>query len=178
MITAASSSVGVAAIQIANHLGAIPIAVTRTADKREALAGLVAAHVIVSGEEKVADRVQELTGGSGADVVFDPVGGPDLPELALAVAPGGLLIVYGWLDPRPALLPVNWGLRILGYAYGEQARDPAFRRRALHFLSAGLWAGTLAPVVARTFAFEDIVDAHRYLESNSQVGKVIVTVGG
>ncbi|WP_323809090.1 zinc-dependent alcohol dehydrogenase family protein [Kitasatospora acidiphila] len=63
VITAASSSVGVAAIQIANHFGAIPIAVTRTAGKRDQLLKLGAAQVIVSDEEPVVERVRELTGG-------------------------------------------------------------------------------------------------------------------
>ncbi|MCC9312286.1 zinc-dependent alcohol dehydrogenase family protein [Kitasatospora sp. RB6PN24] len=177
VITAASSSVGVAAIQIANHFGAIPIAVTRTADKRDQLLKLGAAQVIVSGEEPVAERVRELTGGAGAEFVFDPVAGPGLQELALAVAPGGLLVVYGWLDPRPAPLPMNWGLRMLGFAFGELVRTPEIRRRILHFLGAGLRAGTLAPVIDRTFDLSEIADAHRHLEANGQVGKVVVTVG-
>ncbi|MFE9422237.1 zinc-dependent alcohol dehydrogenase family protein [Kitasatospora sp. NPDC006697] len=177
VITAASSSVGVAAIQVANHLGAVPIAVTRTADKRAELLKLGAAQVVVSEEEPVAERVRELTGGAGAELVFDAVGGPQLPELAQAVADGGLLVVYGWLDRRPPLLPLNWSIRILGYAYGALARDPAFRRRQRYFLAAGLRAGTLAPVVDRTFrGLAETAAAHAYLEGNGQIGKVLVTV--
>ncbi|GAA1955099.1 zinc-dependent alcohol dehydrogenase family protein [Kitasatospora viridis] len=178
VITAASSSVGVAAIQVANHFGAVPIAVTRTAAKRDELIELGAAHVIVSDEEPVAERVRELTGGAGAELVFDAVAGAGLPDLATAAAAGGLLIVYGWLDRRPALLPLNWPLRVLGYAYGTLARDPAFRRRQRHFLAAGMRAGTLVPVIDRTFELAEVVDAHRHLESNDQIGKVLVRVGG
>ncbi|WP_329564735.1 zinc-dependent alcohol dehydrogenase family protein [Kitasatospora sp. NBC_01266] len=176
LITAASSSVGVAAIQVANHLGAIPVAVTRTAKKREQLLKLGAAHVIVLDEEDLPARVGEITGGKGAELVFDAVAGPELATVAQAVAPGGLLIVYGWLDMRPATLPMNWSLRILGYSNLDVIEDLAVRRRAWHFLDAGLRAGTLAPAVDRTFDLSEIVEAHRYLESNGQVGKVVVTV--
>ncbi|MFF7633815.1 zinc-dependent alcohol dehydrogenase family protein [Kitasatospora sp. NPDC008050] len=176
LITAASSSVGVAAIQIARHLGAIPVAATRTAAKREQLLKLGAAHVIVTDEEDLLVRVGEITGGRGAELVFDPVAGPGLATVAQAVAPGGLLIVYGWLDPRPTPLPLNWGLRVLGYSNLDITGDPAARRRAWHFVDAGLRAGTLAPVVDRTFDLSEIVEAHRYLEANGQVGKVVVTV--
>ncbi|MCX4748622.1 zinc-dependent alcohol dehydrogenase family protein [Kitasatospora sp. NBC_01287] len=176
LITAASSSVGVAAIQVAGHLGAIPVAVTRTAAKREQLLKLGAAHVIALDEEDLLERVGEITAGRGAELVFDPVAGPGLATVAQAVATGGLLIVYGWLDPRPASLPVNWGLRILGYNNLEVVGDPVVRRRAQHFIDAGLRAGTLAPAVDRTFDLSEIVEAHRHLESNGQVGKVVVTV--
>ncbi|MDH6124144.1 zinc-dependent alcohol dehydrogenase family protein [Kitasatospora sp. GP82] len=176
LITAASSSVGVAAIQVANHLGAVPVAVTRSAEKRKQLLELGAVHVIALDEEELLDRVREITDGRGAEFVLDPVAGPGLQTVAQAVAPGGLLIVYGWLDPRPAPLPLNWGLRILGYAHGDVIADRAARRRAEHFINAGLRAGTLAPVIDRTFDLDDIAEAHRHLESNSQVGKVVVTV--
>ncbi|WP_327067265.1 zinc-dependent alcohol dehydrogenase family protein [Kitasatospora sp. NBC_01250] len=176
LITAASSSVGVAAIQIARHLGAIPVAATRTAAKREQLLKLGAAHVIVTDEEDLLGRVGEITGGRGAELVFDPVAGPGLATIAQAVAPGGLLIVYGWLDSRPTPLPLNWGLRVLGYSNLDITGDPAARRRAWHFVDAGLRAGTLAPVVDRVFDLSEIVEAHRHLEANGQVGKVVVTV--
>lgn len=136
LITAASSSVGVAAIQVARHLGAIPVAVTRTAKKREQLLKLGAAHVIVLDEEDLLARVGEITGGRGAELVFDPVVSPGLATVAQAVAPGGLLIVYGWLDQRPTPLPMNWSLRILGYSNLDVIEDLAVRRRAWHFIDS------------------------------------------
>jgi len=73
VITAASSSTGLAAIQLANLVGATPIAATRTAAKRDSLLAAGAAHVIVTDEEPLAARMRELTGGAGARLVFDPV---------------------------------------------------------------------------------------------------------
>ncbi|MFI6483862.1 zinc-dependent alcohol dehydrogenase family protein [Nonomuraea sp. NPDC050663] len=176
VITAASSAVGLAAIQIANHLGAVPVAVTRTAAKAARLLQAGAAHVVAADEGDVAGRVRALTGGKGARTVFDAVGGSGLAELAQTVADGGLLIVYGWLDARPAPLPMNWPLNIHGFAVDSVTADPARMARARAFVEAGLRAGTLNPAIDRTFDLADIAEAHRHMESNDQLGKIVVTV--
>src|SRR5215472_9937999 len=72
LITAASSSAGLAAIQIARAEGAISIATTRTRTKRDELLGLGANHVIVSDEEDLVARVKSITGEAGARIIFDP----------------------------------------------------------------------------------------------------------
>lgn len=71
---------------------------------------------------------------------------------------------------------MNWPLNIHGFAVDLVTRDPARLRRARAFVEAGLRHGTLAPVIDRAFDLADIVEAHRYLESNAQVGKIVVTV--
>src|SRR5882757_848107 len=76
VISAASSSVGVAAIQIAKEEGAIAIATTRTSKKREELHELGADHVIATTEEDLVSRVDKITGGKGARVLFDSIAGP------------------------------------------------------------------------------------------------------
>ena len=111
LITAASSSVGLAAIQIANRLSAIPIATTRTSAKKERLRQAGAAHVIVTQEEDVVEAVRELTGGTGAALAVDSVAGEGVHDVVTAVAPGGTLIVYGWLDPNPIPMPMAADLR-------------------------------------------------------------------
>ncbi|MFI6509160.1 zinc-dependent alcohol dehydrogenase family protein [Streptosporangium sp. NPDC050855] len=177
MINAASSGVGLAAIQVAGQLGAVPVAVTRSAGKAARLLEAGAAHVLVEGEGgDLPGRVREVTGGRGARIVLDAVAGPGLSETALAVAPDGLLIVYGWLDPRPAPLPMNWPLTVHGFTVDLVTADPGRLARARAFIEAGLRAGTLAPVVERTFDLADIVEAHRHLESNTRFGKIVVTV--
>ncbi|MFB7651256.1 MULTISPECIES: zinc-dependent alcohol dehydrogenase family protein [unclassified Streptomyces] len=176
VITAASSGVGLAAIQIANHLGAVPIAVTRTAAKTTRLLEAGAAHVVTGDDGDLVGQVRALTGGKGAKAVLDAVGGPGLPDRAETVAADGTLIVYGWLDPRPAPLPMNWPLTVHGFNVDLITRDPARLSRARAFVEAGLRAGSLRPVIDRTFDLADIVRAHRHLESNTQVGKVVVTV--
>jgi NADPH:quinone reductase-like Zn-dependent oxidoreductase len=176
VITAASSGVGLAAIQIANRLGAVPVAVTRTAAKEARLLQAGAAHVITAGEGDVVERVRAVTGGAGARIVFDAVGGPGLSRLAETVADDGLLIVYGWLDPRPAPLPMNWPITVHGFSVAHIAGDPARMGRARAFVESGARTGTLTPIIDRTFDLTDIVKAHHHLESNTQFGKIVVTV--
>jgi NADPH:quinone reductase-like Zn-dependent oxidoreductase len=180
LITAASSSVGLAAIQIANAIGATPIAVTRTSAKKAALLGAGAAHVIASQEEDLAARVAEITGGAGTRVAFDPVAGPALEQIAGAMAQNGIVIEYGALSAEPTPLPLFpflvKNLTLHGYQYKEIVGADVRRERAKSFILDGLAAGTLKPIIDRVFPFEQIVDAHRHLESNQQFGKIVVTV--
>ena len=86
LLTAASSSVGIAAIQIAKSTGARVIATTRGAGKKDFLLNIGADHVVVTDEEDLAESVMDITGGAGANVIFDPVVGSSLPKLAEAAA--------------------------------------------------------------------------------------------
>lgn len=182
VITAASSSVGLAAIQIALAVGAVPIAVTRSAAKVEGLRAAGAAQVIVSDEQDLAAEVMRITDGRGARMAFDPVGGPGILPLVSALAPRGTLVLYGNLSgeahqtPFPFGPAVGRGLSLRGYLVFEIIHDPARRAHAEAFIRDGLQSGALAPRIARSFPFDDIVAAHRYLEANQQLGKVVVTV--
>lgn len=180
VITAASSSVGLAAIQIANLVGATPIAVTRTSAKKRALVAFGAAHVIASAEEDLDARLKQIAGPDGVRVVFDAVGGPIFEPLTAAMAPGGILIEYGGLslDPTPFPLPAVLAktLTLRGYLMHEIVRDPVRLQAAKAFILDGLSSGSLEPAIARTFPFDQIVEAHRYLEANEQFGKIVVTV--
>jgi len=179
LITAASSSVGLAAIQIANLVGAIPIAATRTSAKRDALLAAGAAHVVATAEEDLAARVRAITGGTGARVVFDPIGGPGVEVLAHATAREGIIFQYGALSPDPTPFPrvaLGNAIAMRGYIYSEITTDPRRLEAAKRFIVDGLASGALHPIVAKTFPLEAIADAHRYLESNQQVGKIVVTV--
>ncbi|QIE87618.1 zinc-dependent alcohol dehydrogenase family protein [Pseudomonas nitroreducens] len=180
VITAASSSVGLAAIQIARRAGAVPIAVTRTSAKREALLQAGAAEVIASAEENLRSRLLDISGKAGVRVVFDPVGGPIFEPLTAAMAEGGILIEYGGLSPEPTPFPLfevlSRSLVLRGYRVYEVLEDPLRLQEAEDYILAGLADGSLRPVIARTFAFDEIVEAYRYLESNQQFGKVVVTL--
>lgn len=181
VITAASSSVGLAAIQIANAHGAVPIAVTRGRAKAERLAALGAAHVIISDEEDVPKRVLEITEGNGARVVFDAIGGAPLAELLSAVAREGVAIVYGVLGgyalevSLPQIMLANLTLR--GWSADVLTAQADKRAEMVAYVSGGLASGSLSPVIAKVFPLAQIVEAHRYLESNEQIGKVVVTTG-
>ena len=179
LIPAASSSVGLAAIQIARSVGAIPVALTRGSSKRDQLLQAGAAHVIVTEEQDLVAEVKRITGGAGARVVFDPVGGPTFEKLAQATAKQGTLFLYGALSTEPTPLPLfsvlgGW-LTIRGYVLMEITNDPARLAKGKEFVNAGLDGGRLKPIIAREFPLDQIVEAHRYLESNQQFGKVVVT---
>ena len=180
LIPAASSSVGIAAIQIARMIGATPVALTRRSNKRRALLDAGAAHVIATEEQDVVAEVMKLTGGKGARIVFDPVGGSALTKLTAAMAERGILFLYGALSTEPTPLPLmnvlGKSLTIRGYVLFEITGDPQRLERAKKFIVDGLSAGKLKPVIAKTFPLEQIVEAHRYLESNQQIGKIVVTV--
>jgi NADPH:quinone reductase-like Zn-dependent oxidoreductase len=180
LIPAASSSVGLAAIQIANRVGAVPVALTRGTSKRQALLDAGAVHVIATDEQDLVKEALRVTGGKGARVVFDPVGGPTFAKLAQATARLGILFLYGALSPEPTPLPLfdvlgKW-ITIRGYVMMEITSDPARLERAKKFVNDGLASGSLKPLVAKTFPLEKIIEAHRYLESNQQIGKIVVTV--
>ncbi|MEV7085557.1 zinc-dependent alcohol dehydrogenase family protein [Streptomyces sp. NPDC093085] len=179
LITAASSSVGLAAIQVAHHIGAVPIATTRGAGKKQALVDAGATHVVVTDEEDLPVRVKEITGGEGVRLAFDPIAGPGVETIAQGIAPGGSLVVYGALDPRPTPLPNAHSFPALStstYTLFEITTDPERLRRGIAFVRAGLSSGSFDPVIDRTFDLTEIVEAHHYMESNVQVGKIVVTV--
>jgi NADPH:quinone reductase-like Zn-dependent oxidoreductase len=177
-IPAASSSVGLAAIQIVRDAGATAIAVSRTSVKRAELLALGAQYVIVSEEEDYAARVQEITGGQGVRLTFDPVGGPFVEKLAAGAAPGGIIFEYGALSlaatpfPRSAL---GNSLSLRGYILMEITTNPELLKVATKYVFDRLADGRFVPKIAKTFAFAQTVDAYRYLESNQQVGKVVIT---
>ena len=180
LIRAASSSVGLAAIQLANWAGSISIACTRTSEKAELLKQQGAAHVIATEEEDLVARTMDITLGKGARCAFDPVGGPYVETLASALAERGILFVYGGLSEQPTPYP-HWpcavkGASMRGWVASEIWSHPHRYQRAQEVILAGLACGALKPVIARSFPLEQITEANAYLESNQQVGKVVVTV--
>ena len=180
LVTAASSSVGLAALQIAGMVGATAVAITRTRAKKQALLDAGAAHVIVSEEEDIVEATMALTGGLGARVVFDPIGGPSFIPLTQSMAKGGILLEYGALSPEPTPFPLftvlGRSLTLKGYLYSEIVSDQATLSRAKAFILNGLESGALRPIIARTFTLDNIQEAHRFLETNQQIGKIVVTV--
>jgi NADPH:quinone reductase-like Zn-dependent oxidoreductase len=180
LITAAASSVGLAAIQIAKAVGAISIATTRNEAKASALSDAGADFVINTKSEDLTQRVREVTDGKGFALAFDPVAGPGLETLAKAAGKAAMIIEYGALAPEPTPYPlfaaISKGLTIRGYTLFEINTDPERQCRAKKFIIDKLADGTFKPVIAKTFKLDEIVRAHSYMESNEQIGKIVVTV--
>jgi NADPH:quinone reductase-like Zn-dependent oxidoreductase len=181
VIPAASSSVGLAAIQVVRAQGATAIAVTRTSAKCDQLFQLGAHHVIAS-EEDLVQRIQQITAGKVARILFDPVGGPMAEKLAEAAAPQAIIFEYGGLSMQPTTFPLlnalRKGLTMRGYTLHEITRDPDLLAEAKQYVYERLADGRFEPKVAKVFSFEQTVEGYRFLESNAQVGKVVISLEG
>jgi NADPH:quinone reductase-like Zn-dependent oxidoreductase len=180
LVPAASSSVGLAALQIANRLSARPIALTRTSVKANELRARGAAATVATEEQDVVSEIKRLTGGKGADLVFDPVSGPTFAKLVEATASGGLLILYVALSRDQTAVPpfhiFARNLTIRGVSLPALASDDAQLGGLKRFVAEGLADGSLSPVIACTFPFDEIAEAHHFMEAGNQVGKIVVTV--
>jgi NADPH:quinone reductase-like Zn-dependent oxidoreductase len=180
IIPAASSSVGLAAIQITNYLGATAIALTRTSQKRRQLLEAGAGHVIATGELDLVSEVQRITDGKGARVAFDPVGGPNFPKLISALSFQGIAYIYGALSdgitPLPVLDMIAKMITIKAHNIWLTSGDQARQKAAVDFVLKGIDSGALKPIIDRVFGFEEMVEVHRYLETNAQFGKIVVTI--
>jgi NADPH:quinone reductase-like Zn-dependent oxidoreductase len=180
LIPAASSSVGLAAIQIARYAGATPIALTRTSAKSERLLEAGAAHVIATEEVDLVKDVMRISDGKGARIAFDPVGGPNFAKLHAALAFQGIVYIYGALSegitPLPVLDMIAKMTTVKAHNIWLTSGDAARQKAAVQFILKGLESGALKPIIDRTFKFDDMVDVHRYLEKSGQFGKIVVTV--
>ena len=180
IIPAASSSVGLAAIQLANYAGATPIALTRTSEKKQRLLEAGASHVVATQEQDMVAEVMRITNGNGARVAFDPVGGPDFPKLIAALTFQGIAYIYGALSgdatPVPVLEMIRKMPTVKGYSIRLVAGDEARRKAAVEYVTRGLASGALKPVIDRIFKFDEMVEVHRYLENSGQFGKIVVTL--
>ena len=167
-----------AAIQIVKAEGGTSIAVTRTAAKKDKLLALGADHVIVTNEENLVQRVAQITNGQGARIVLDPIGGDGVDALAQATKTGGTIFIYGMLSGKPTPLPMSaFGRRIAmyGYTFQELKGTPGWEEMK-RYIYDHIADGSFKPQVARTFSFDEAGEAYKYLESNEQIGKVVVAL--
>jgi len=180
LITAASSSVGVAAIQIAKSQGAVVIASTRGKSKKQFLLEQGADHVIQTDSEDLVATMADITHGAGADLILDPIGGPMLSQLAEVSSKGGRIIEYGALDNEPTPYPLFTvlakGLIIQGYTLFEITQNKEKLNDAKNFVLTLLDEKKITPVIDKVFTFNKIQQAHEYMESNQQMGKIVISV--
>jgi NADPH2:quinone reductase len=188
LVHGASGGTGLAAVQLGRHLGAAVIATGSSEDKLRIAKAAGAQHAIVvadgsTGTARLRDAVLALTGGRGADVIFDPVGG-DLFDASLrCIAWGGRLLVVGFASGRipsvAANLPLIKGVSIVGVRAGEYGRrDPqrgAQNRQAVDALAA---RGLFRPHIGARFAFEQVPLAYRALAGRRVAGKAVIELPG
>ncbi len=179
LVHGAAGGVGTASIQVAKGLGARTIAVVSTEEK-EGVAREAGADDVVRAEG-FRDAVKELTGGRGADVVLDPVGGDRFTDSLRSLGRGGRLLVVGFTGGAIPEVKVNRLLlnntSVVGCAWGEWAlADPALGRRIGDEVNAMADAGHVRPVVGVRLPLEEGAEALRTLERRGGLGKVVLEV--
>ena len=181
VINAASSGAGLAAIQMTNLLGGVSIALTTSEAKKAALLEAGAQHVIVTGAEDFSEQVLALTGGKGANVILDAVGGSQFAKLVGAAAEKAKVMAYGVLSNDPGTYPaagvVFKMITVEGYNMADLLMDPVKAQAGIEFVKDGVRSGKLKPRVGKSFRLEDAVESHCYLDSNQHFGKVVLSVG-
>jgi NADPH2:quinone reductase len=182
LVHAGASGVGTAAIQIARAVGA-RVAVTCSASKVAACRALGADLVIDYGSEDYVAAVQEATGGSGVDVVLDVVGGDYAARNLQSCRIGGAIVQVGIMGGGNAEVPLGLLLtrriRWIGTVLRSRPIEEkiAVTRRCEHDLVPLYESGVLSPVIDRSYPLESVAEAHEYVASNANVGKVLLTVG-
>jgi NADPH:quinone reductase-like Zn-dependent oxidoreductase len=194
VITAASSSMGIAAIQMTKALRAHSIAVTRSEGKKQDLVEAGADQVIVAGSEDVQEMILDMTEGLGAEVIYDAVAGPGLEELVWATSRSGHVIIYGHLgamDSETSLplgacflraIKVHAGFRVFDFTGHRRLGLPAKTEavdRAKRLICDGLGSKLFSAKIDRVFSgLDQYAAAHRYMESNRQIGKIVISLPG
>ncbi|WP_156466309.1 NADPH:quinone oxidoreductase family protein [Janibacter sp. Soil728] len=183
LVHAASGGVGSAAVQLGKAAGAHVIGVVGGADKVDIARSLGCDVVIDRREQDIIETVKEVTGGHGADVVYDPVGGPSYAASTKCIAFEGRIIVVGFASGRVPEPRLNHAMvknySILGLHWGlYQQHDPAAVVAAHADLVRLADAGHVAPLVAETFPFEETPAALARLAGGSSTGRIVVTASG
>jgi NADPH:quinone reductase-like Zn-dependent oxidoreductase len=177
VLPAAASSVGLAALQIANAIGAIPIGLSRSADKLPQLRAAGAHHALLSTRDDLASELMRCTGGRGARVIFDPVGGAGALILAQAMAQHGRYVLYGVLSgentPFPLASAFDNLLSMMVFRL-DFVNHPENLPAGKAFLDHHIARGTLNPKIDKIFAFDEVIAAHRYMEQDGQFGKIVM----
>jgi NADPH:quinone reductase len=181
LVLGASGGVGIAAIEIGKVLGARVIACASTDDKLAVCREHGADDTINYATEDLRERIKAITGGKGADVVYDPVGGT-YTELALrSIAWRGRLLVVGFAAGEIPKIPLNLtllkGCAIIGVFWGEfTRREPQRFLAAMDKLGRWFAEGKLKPHVSKTFPLERAADALAMMAGRNVKGKVVLTV--
>jgi NADPH2:quinone reductase len=177
LVLGAAGGVGVAAIELGKLLGARVIAVAGSDAKRAFCRAHGADEAI--GYDAVKDDVKRLTGGNGADVVYDPVGGAGSETALRSIAWQGRFLVIGFAAGDIPKIPLNLvllkGCQIVGVFWGSFAmRDPAANRAHAEQIFADVAAGRLAPAVDAVLPFADARAALERLERREVMGKLVL----
>ena len=181
LVLGAAGGVGLAAVELGKKLGARVIAAASMPEKTALARAYGADETINYTRENLRDRINDLTGGRGADVIFDPVGGDLFDQAVRRIAWEGRYLVIGFASGRIPALPANIALlknaALVGLFWGAYLqRDPAVIRDSFAQLLQWYAAGDLKPHIHKTFPLADAPAALRELMERRALGKVLLTV--
>jgi len=181
LVYGASGGVGLTAVEIGKKLGATVIACASTAEKLELTEKYGAKYTINYTEEDIRDRVKTITGGKGADVIFDPVGGDAFKQALRAINWEGRLLVIGFASGEIPEVPANLTLvkncSIVGVYWGAYLqRNPEVLINSLKTLLSWYDGQTLHPYISAVYPLEKVADALNALAERKSTGKVVVQI--
>ena len=181
LISAASSSVGFPAIQIAKAHGAQVIATSRTLEKELSLLEMGADYVVETNDEKWKDLVAEITSGKGVDIAFDPITGPFTAQLAEVAGFGATIVSYGTLSMGETALPLFpmlmkaltlTGISTSHHLFGIPERFEIARKHIIEHINKGNYKIK----IDSTFSLNEVVQAYQRMESGNQMGKIVIDI--
>jgi NADPH:quinone reductase-like Zn-dependent oxidoreductase len=189
----AGGGLGIAATQLA-RLRRATVFGTASPGKHAAIASFGVEQAIDYRHVNVREEILKLTRGRGVDVILDPIGGRSFGESYRMLAPMGRLVMVGmsvaagpernvwrafrawWALPRfDPLSLINRNRGVIGLNVGHLWDEQRPLRAVMGHLMDDLTAGRIQPIVAKTFPLDRAAEAHRYIESRSNIGKVVLT---
>jgi NADPH2:quinone reductase len=182
LVLGAAGGVGLAAVELGKAMGARVIAAASSEEKREAARAAGADELVDYSDGELKEKVKALTDGRGADVIYDPVGGPLFDQCMRSIAWKGRVLVVGFVGGDIPKVPINLillkGCQVVGVFYGAfTQREPEANDENWRELAA-LWEqGRVRPRVSEVFPLERSAEALRTLSERRAIGKVVVQVG-
>jgi len=179
LVHGAGGGVGLAAVDLGKLMGAKIIA-TASSDEKLMVASKLGADHGINNSGGFRDQVKALTGGLGADVIYDPVGGDVFDESMRSIAAFGRILVVGFAGGRPALAKTNHMLvkevSVIGYTVGGlQQRKPERVRTMNNLLLDWLGHGRIKPFVSHVLPMESVVEGYQLIVDRKVIGKVILS---
>jgi len=179
LITAASSSAGIAAMELCKMIGAKTIGTSRSHNNDDFLNEIGYDHIIAQVDGNMSEKIMEYTQGKGVRVIYDPIGGPIVQDYADAFAQNAIVFLYGGMDPEETILPeeqmTTTGTVFMPYTLYNYIYDKEARERGVKFCYEGFKSGKLRPFVEKVFPIEKFKDAFTYQQAaTTRFGKLLI----
>ena len=178
IFTGASSNAAIGGMQIVKYFGLKALAISRTLNKKNELKKIGYDEVLALDDPNLEEQIMDYTNGIGFDLAYDCVGGEHFTKLINAAKPQALIVNYGNLNLNASkikTLPLlSKRIHIRFHSIFDTMRFEDQRKQGIEWINNKIEKGILRPVIAKIFDLENIVDAHKYLESAKHIGKVVV----